>query len=72
MDCLQTCTKEHFGQDLLGDQAEFDLYVTLTVKVKLLNLAKIAITLSIMDKFDWYLAEIHLWHNQNFISSSVS
>ena len=55
MDYIQTWTKEHLGQDLLGDQTEFDLYVTLTIKLELLNLAKIAITLSIMDRFDWYL-----------------
>ena len=41
MDCLQTWTKPHLGQKLLGPYPEFDLdlYVTLTVNVKLLNLA---------------------------------
>ena len=53
MDCLHTWTKQHLGQDL-WDQTEFDLdlYVTLTVKVKLLNLAKIVMTLPIIDRFD--------------------
>ena len=45
MDCLQTLTKQHLGYDL-GDQSEFDLYLylALTVKVKLVNLATIEIT----------------------------
>ena len=44
MNCLQTLTKQHLGQDLLEPQTEIDLYlyVTLTIKVKLLNLSKIA------------------------------
>ena len=47
-------SKQHFGQDFIGDQTEFDLhfYMALTVKVKLLNLAKIAITLLVMNRFD--------------------
>ena len=43
-----------------------DLNVTLTTNVKLLNFAKIAITFSIMDRFDWYLDKEHLWHNRHF------
>ena len=52
MDHLQTSTKQHLGHNLLGVITEFDLdlYVTLTVKIKLLNLAKIAIPLSIMGQ----------------------
>ena len=44
MDCLQTSIKEHFGEYLLVHQTEFDLNpnMTLTGKVKLLNLAEIA------------------------------
>ena len=44
MNYLQTWTKQPFGQGLFGDQAEFELglYVTLSVKIKLLNLSKIA------------------------------
>ena len=54
MDCLHTSTKQHLGQDLLRDQTEFDLGldVTLTIKLKLWNLAKIVITLLVMYKFD--------------------
>ena len=53
IDELELGQKYHLGQYLLGPQTDydFDLYVTLTVKVKLLNLAKIVITLSIMDRF---------------------
>ena len=56
MQCLQIWTKYHLRQDPLGPQTEFDLdiYVTLNVKVKLLNLPKIAITLSIVDRFARY------------------
>jgi hypothetical protein len=38
MDNLHTLTKQHFGQDLIKDGTDFDLdlYITLTVKVKLL------------------------------------
>ena len=44
---LQTLTKQLLGQDLLGDQTEFDLdlKMTLTVKIKLLNLTKNVIPL---------------------------
>ena len=51
--------KTKFGQDL-GPETEFDLYLcmTLTFKVKLLNLAKIVITFLVMDIFDWHLDKI--------------
>ena len=43
MNCLQTWTKQHFGQDNIGPLTEFDLdlNMTLTDKVKLLNKTKI-------------------------------
>ena len=46
--------KATFGTRPPEDQTEFDHdhYVTLTVKVKLLNLAKIAINLLVMNRFD--------------------
>ena len=34
MDCLQTWTKQHLGQDLPVDQTEFDLYLYVTLTVK--------------------------------------
>ena len=36
---------------------DLDLYVTLTVKVKLLNSTKIAIILLLMDRFDLYFVK---------------
>ena len=54
MNYRQTWHKQHLGQDLLGPQTEFDLYLcmTLTVKVILLNSAEIGMTLLVIDGFD--------------------
>ena len=48
------------GYDLLGNQTDFDLdiYVTLTVKVKLLNVAKNVITFKLwLDLIETWIRE---------------
>ena len=57
MDSLQTWIKQLLGQNLLGIRTDFNLgfYVTLIVKVKLFNLSKIVITLTIMNGFYRYM-----------------
>ena len=51
--------KTELGQELPGNQTEFDLDLkkALTVTVKLLNLSNIAVTLLLMGRFDLYLDE---------------
>jgi hypothetical protein len=44
MDCLHAWAQQSIGQDIKEDCIEFDLNLTLTLKVKLLNFAAIGHT----------------------------